>query len=137
MSLEALARADWNRALEALDLAERTAAAWPNSAANRAYYAAFHAVTALFALDGRSFERHSAVQAAVHRDLVRPGLWAPELGALYSKLFELRSTGDYGGLVEVTSDDARLAAEWAGRIVRAVHERHPEMPLEMRTVPVP
>ena len=51
-----------------------------DSAASRAYYAAFHAVTALFGLEGRTFAKHSALEAAVHRDLVKTGKWASDLG---------------------------------------------------------
>ena len=68
----------------------------PDSAASRAYYAAFHAVSAFFALNGKSFKKHSAVEAAIFRDLVHAGLWDTSLGADYSFLARLRYTGDYG-----------------------------------------
>jgi hypothetical protein len=36
-----------------------------------AYHAVFHAVSALFALQGKTFTMHRALEASVHRDLVR------------------------------------------------------------------
>lgn len=37
-----------------------------------------------------------AIQTAVHRDLVKPGIWTVEMGADYRSLHALRNTGDYG-----------------------------------------
>jgi len=41
-------------------------------------------------------------------------------------LFEMRSTGDYGGEASVEVEDARAAALWAREIVEAVHRLHPQ-----------
>jgi uncharacterized protein (UPF0332 family) len=60
----------WERARRALATARRDLPADPDAAASRAYYAAFYAVSALFAAEGKSFRKHSAVETAVHRDLV-------------------------------------------------------------------
>jgi uncharacterized protein (UPF0332 family) len=66
------ARTEWDRALEPLAAATLLLPHGGfDSAASRAYYAAFHAASALFALEGRTFTKHSALEAAVHRDLVK------------------------------------------------------------------
>lgn len=70
--------------------------------------------------EGRSFRKHSAVEAAVHRDLVRARRWSPDLGESYSRLQLRRITGDYGGEVHVAHDDALDAIEAARRIVDEV-----------------
>lgn len=110
----------WQRAVEALRVAGREASLSPDAAASRAYYAAFYGVSALFALEGRTFRRHSQVEAAVHRDLVREGRWEKELGATYTGLLRLREVGDYGGGRHVTSAQALEAARCAGVILHAV-----------------
>ena len=69
------AAALWSRAQDALESASVLIGVDPDSAASRAYYAAFYAVSALFALEGRSFNKHTALESAVHRDLVRTGKW--------------------------------------------------------------
>lgn len=110
----------WQRALQALSTARAIAAADPDAAASRAYYAAFYAASALFAQEGRDFTKHSALEAAVHRDLVKKGRWEAELGADYRWLSELRATGDYGGLEHVEPPAAQQAIDKAGRILDAV-----------------
>ena len=112
----------WARAKESLAAAKTVLPVSPDAAASRAYYAAFHAVAALFAIEGRSFTKHSAVEAAVHRDLVRTGRWPAELGKLYTRLVALRQTGDYGGGTHVAADEAADAITVAERILANVDE---------------
>lgn len=116
----------WQRAVQTL----RTAKKITNdndSVANRCYYAAFHAVSALFALDGKTFQTHAGVQAAVHRDLVNAGRWPKELGATYSFLLKSRMKADYGGGKHILNNEAALTIDAAGNILKAVHEAHPDV----------
>lgn len=64
----------WERAKKALLVARTALPLDPDSAASRAYYAAFYAMSARFALEGKSFRKHSGVEAAVHRELVKTGI---------------------------------------------------------------
>lgn len=68
----------WQRAVQALATARSLSST--DDAASRADYAALYAVSALFTLSGTTFSRHSAVESAVHRDLVKAGLAAAEIG---------------------------------------------------------
>jgi len=117
----------WERALEALKTAEGDLSVSPDAAASRAYYAAFYAVSALFALEGRDFSKHTQVRAAVHRDLVKTGRWPRERGEDFSFLLRLRETGDYGGSVHVSEGEAREATTAASRILDLVRTTHPEL----------
>ncbi len=117
----------WDRARDALLAARQLLGTSPDSAASRAYYAAFFAVSAHFALGGRTFRKHSAVEAAVHRDLVKHGLWPKELGAKYSALVETRSVGDYGTTERVSADEASDAVRDAADILQAVAAGHPDL----------
>jgi len=112
--------------VEALRVARREEAFSPDAAASRAYYAAFYAVSALLALEGKTFTRHSGVEAAVHRDLVRRGRWSRDLGAIYTGLLRLREVGDYGGDRHVTSQQAQEARANARRIIEAVSRSRPD-----------
>ena len=114
----------WNRAVRSFQTAKLLLQVDPDGGASRSYYAAFYAVSALFALQGKTFSKRSAVESAVHRDLVRP--WPKELGAAYSSLLVLRATGDYGGLEHVSESEAEEAIRAIQRILRAVHEAHPD-----------
>lgn len=117
----------WFRATRALAGARLLRDADSNGAASRAYYAAFQAVSALFALDGRRFSKHSAVQAAVHRDLVRPGRWSQELGADYTYLRDWRDVGDCSVEERVSAEDAQKSISKAQGILKAVQEERPDV----------
>ena len=117
----------WGRAKEAVNTAAADLLVSPDASASRSYYAAFYAVSAIFALAGKEFSKHSQVHAAVHRDLVKTGQWAAKMGEDYSYLLRLRETGDYGGGTHVTADEAKEAIAVAKRILDAVRSVHPEL----------
>jgi uncharacterized protein (UPF0332 family) len=121
-----MAQALWARAQEALRAAEHVLDVSPSAAASRAYYSAFYAVSAVFALEGRTFKKHSGVESAVHRDLVRAGVWAKHLGTDYSMLARVRTTCDYDLTRSVSRDEAVKTVRVAARILRAVSQLHPE-----------
>jgi uncharacterized protein (UPF0332 family) len=111
----------WARALSDLAAAEALVnLAFHDAAASRAYYAAFSGVSALFLSEGHSFRKHSQIESAVHRDLVHGGRWDASLGADFSFLRSLRSTGDYGSVVRVSEKESRQAIAAALRILDAV-----------------
>lgn len=112
----------WERALQAYETAKDLIAKDADAAASRAYYAAFYAVSALFLDEGRDFSKHGAVEAAVHRDLVKGKRMSNDFGADYSFLRGLRDTGDYGGWAHVSEDDASESVAAAGRIIQKVAE---------------
>jgi len=121
------AESEWERAEGAVAAAQALVEIDPDSAVSRAYYAAFHAVSALFALRGQSFSKHSGVRAAVHRILVHAEGWSREFGQDYDLLLDLRSAGDYGGTKRVLSEDARTAVDTARRIIDAVAKACPAL----------
>ena len=90
------------RARRIIQTASMLVATDPESAASRAYYAAFHALTALFALRGQSFKKHAALRAALHKDLIKSGEWPMERGKDYDLLTELRENSDYAEVARVT-----------------------------------
>ena len=118
----------WKRAQEALRTAKHDVSLSYNAAASRAYYAAFYAVSALFESEGQSFSKHTAVRAAVHRDLVNTGRWDVARGEDYSMLMAARQIADYGGMRTTTREEAEIAIAAAERILKAVGEEHPELP---------
>ncbi len=126
MTVEA-ARTEWERARDALRDAQVLLAHHGfDGAASRAYYAAFHAVTALFALEGRTFVKHAALTAAVHRDLVKSGKWSEDLGRDFSFCLDLRSVSDYGTEIRVDASQAADAIDATRRVLLAVEKTLPE-----------
>lgn len=110
----------WERALQACQTAKDLVLKDPDAAASRAYYAAFYAVSSLFIAEGKDFAKHSAVETAVHRDLVHTKRVSEDFGADYSFLRGLRDTGDYGGWAHVSEEDANRTVEAVERIIAVV-----------------
>ena len=110
----------WGRARRALETAGTIPLVDPDAVASRAYYAAFYAASAWLAEVGQSYSKHSAIERAVHRDLVKPGLVPVAHGAHYSWLNSLRNTGDYGGQLHVSASDAEMALLRSGEFVAAI-----------------
>ncbi|MCK4275905.1 MAG: HEPN domain-containing protein, partial [Phycisphaerae bacterium] len=108
-----------------------------DGSASRSYYTAFHALTSLFALEGKTFTKHSALRSAIHRDLVQAGRWEGRLARDFDFLMDLREAADYGGLSHVTPDSASIAADKAAfaapRRWRRLSRAHPKRRL-MQTV---
>ncbi|MBA3888431.1 MAG: HEPN domain-containing protein [Acidobacteria bacterium] len=120
-------RIEWDRARDAFrDTQILHSSGGFDGAASRAYYAAFHAVTTLFSVAGHSFTKHSALETAVHRDLVKTGRWPRSLGHDFSFCLELRGVSDYGTGVRIDAAQASEAIEAARRILLAVQSDLPE-----------
>ena len=113
-------RSQWTKAIRSLAAAEATLDTDPDSAASRAYYAAFHGVTATLAARGMEFTKHTAVRAALHRDLIQSGDLSVDLGRDYDFLLDLRETADYGGVAEASLASAKKAIEKARVILAAL-----------------
>ena len=89
----------------------------PDFAVNRAYFAAFYAASAVLLARGRRFVKHTGVRAAVHRDLVKTGSLAPELGRVFDRLFESRHRADYLDLVRFETEEVEQLIEEASVFV--------------------
>lgn len=119
-------RSQWTKAMRSLAAAEATLDTDPDSAASRAYYAAFHGVTATLAGRGMEFTKHTAVRAALHRDLIQSGSLSVNLGRDYDFLLDLRETADYGGVAEASLASATKAIEKARTILAALQPLLPD-----------
>jgi uncharacterized protein (UPF0332 family) len=88
------------QAREALASAQaELAAGRRHFAVNRVYYACFYSASAVLLRRGRTYVRHSAVRAAVHRELVKTGRLDAAWGRFYDLAFGRRGQADYAELV--------------------------------------
>ncbi len=94
--LQALVAYRFQRAEEALEEARlmQRIGHW-NACANRLYYAAFYAVSALLVKNGHRATKHSGIKSLFNRYYVKAGIVSKEKGRLYNRLFDLRQEGDY------------------------------------------
>ena len=66
-----------------------------DNAANRSYYAIFHAVRALLALEGKDFKKHSGVIACFQKEYVKTGVFPKEMSDIIADAFSIRTESDY------------------------------------------
>jgi len=75
--------------------------------ANRFYYAAYYAVSALLIAYGHSAQTHSGIIAIFGREFVRTDVVSKGEGKLYSQLFAYRLKGDYDDNYDLDIDEIR------------------------------
>lgn len=63
--------------------------------ANRSYYAIFHCMRSILALEGKDFSKHSAVAAYFRKEYIKTGIFDTELSDLIKEAFDIRSDSDY------------------------------------------
>ena len=72
-------------------------------AANRIYYAVFHAVSALALSRGVSFKKHGSLLTYFHKEFVRTGILDRAHGRAVQKAADDRSDADYSDYVTFTT----------------------------------
>lgn len=70
-----------------------------NASINRLYYACFYATLALLVSNGITAASHSGVKTMLGLNFVSKGLLDKEYGKTFSRLFEIRHSGDYDDFV--------------------------------------
>ena len=90
---------------------EDIASARDNHTANRlqnavrdAYFACFHAFSAVLFKEGKSFRKHKEVRSTLHRYYIKSGRIAVGWGKHYDWLFDNRQKADYRPLVKFQED---------------------------------
>lgn len=115
-------------AAERLRLARETLAAarslaahgFHRDAVNRAYYAAFHAASALLATVGLHAQSHDGVRSLLSERFVRPGRLAPEHARALRHLGSDRNDADSVAATRFDATDAESALEAASALLETV-----------------
>lgn len=76
-----------------------------NGAANRMYYAVFHAVCALLIHDGHQVNTHKDSHALFSQHYIKTGILPREYGQLYNQLQTMREESDYNCAYDVEMDE--------------------------------
>ncbi|NJL47565.1 MAG: HEPN domain-containing protein [Leptolyngbyaceae cyanobacterium SM2_5_2] len=121
MSFSEEIQANLDRAISSLQAAKLLLSSnFSNDAVSRAYYAAFHAASALLLSRDLAFGSHTGVLRAVSLHFVKTGALDKQYGRDLNWLAELRQTADYGELRNLSMADAQEAVEKAERFVQEV-----------------
>jgi len=89
---------------------------------NRSYYAIFHAVRALLALEQKDYKKHSSVIAHFHKEYVKTGLFDKKYGEVINRAFEIRNEADYEDFYVFSKESVKRQLENAIKFIDAVED---------------
>lgn len=88
--------------------------------ANRLYYAAYYAVSALLLQQGLSVQTHHGIIQMLGLHFVKTGKISKEMGTLYGRLFSMRQTGDYGDTFDLTKEEVMPLVEPTKELIETI-----------------
>lgn len=77
-----------------------------NLVVNRSYYAIFHGMRSVLALDGKDFEKHSAVISYFRKEYIKTNLIPVEASQIIGNAFNNRNDSDYEDFYEPSAEEA-------------------------------
>ena len=87
---------------------------------NRSYYAIFHAIRAILAVDGVDRRKHSGVIAYFQQHYVKSGIFSKEYSTIVQDAFEVRQESDYEDFYVISKEEAEIQLANAGKFVETV-----------------
>lgn len=93
-----------------------------NSVINRCYYAIFHGVRSILALERKDFEKHSAVISYFRREYIKTRIIPVEASDILGEAFNSRNESDYKDFFEVSREQAEQQLCNAKRFLEIVDE---------------
>ncbi len=75
------------------------------SAANRSYYAIFHAMRAVLAFDGIDMKHHSGIISEFRRLYIKNEIFDSKLSQIISVLFNIRTDSDYDDFFVISKSE--------------------------------
>lgn len=119
---QALVELYWSKSQQTLSEAKIASdnEAW-NMAANRIYYACFHAITALLVKDKHPVGSHIGAKMNFGKYYVQTGLASPDQGRLFSQLASLREKADYDITFKADKKDIERYYPAALNLIEHIH----------------
>lgn len=91
-------------------------------AANRYYYACFHAVQALFIHNGLASKTHSGMLSQFGLHFIKPGIIEDRLGGFLTRMEQMREKGDYNCLISINEEELNTIIEPARELVKVIED---------------
>jgi uncharacterized protein (UPF0332 family) len=88
-----------------------------NAVVNRLYYACYYMTSALLICNGHTAQTHAGVIRLFGLNFVIKGLVSKEQSRFYSRLYELRQTGDYDDLYNLTEAEVQPLIDAARKYI--------------------
>ncbi|MEK6645840.1 MAG: HEPN domain-containing protein [Candidatus Firestonebacteria bacterium] len=94
----------------------------PRSIINRAYYALFYSILALFLKTGMTLKtsKHSGIISIFDKEFVHTNKIDKYYSKILHKIFDARQSGDYKEFVEVSKEDAAEFVKLAGEFLKNI-----------------
>lgn len=73
---------------------------------NRAYYAIYHAISAIHALNGKAYKRHKDSLGNFNKEYIKTGIFPGTLGRRIAEAEEIRHASDYDDFYIATKEEA-------------------------------
>ena len=109
---KALSEARFDHAKECLDAAKSLLASSNyKSAANRSYYAIFHAMRAVLAFDVIDMKHHSGVISEFRKLYIKTNIFDIKLSQIISVLFDIRTESDYDDFFIISKSEVQEQIE--------------------------
>ena len=89
---------------------------------NRAYYAIYHAISAVHALAGNAYKKHKDALANFNKNYVKTEIFPREIGRKIAEAEEIRHASDYDDFYVASREEAVEQIETAGEIIKLVEE---------------
>lgn len=89
--------------------------------ANRSYYAIFHAMRAVMALEGVDFRKHSGVILHFHKEYIKTNKFSVEFADIINMAFLVRNKSDYDDFYIILKSDVEKQLESAEKFANAVN----------------
>ncbi|MBU5478597.1 HEPN domain-containing protein [Eubacterium sp. MSJ-13] len=96
---------------------------------NRAYYAVFHAINAVHALNGNAYKRHKDAIANFNKEYVKTKIFPRDIGRKIAGMEEIRHASDYDDFYIASIEEVNeqiLVAEEFIEMVQKYCEQHLE-----------
>ena len=87
---------------------------------NRSYYALFHALRAITALDGFDSSKHSGIIAYFNQNYTKNQVFDKEISRMIDTCYRLREKADYNDFFLVAKEDALKQYEKAQYVVKTI-----------------
>ena len=87
---------------------------------NRAYYAIFHAINAIHALNGVAYKKHKDAIANFNKEYVNTGIFPKEIGRKIAGVEEIRHASDYDDFYIATRDEVDEQISIAEEFIKMV-----------------
>ena len=93
-----------------------------SAAANRFYYAVFHAIHALFVANNINSKSHHGTNAQFHQHFIKTGIIDPKFGHFIAVMENMREKADYDVIYDVSLEDLEALKPLAYELLEKIEQ---------------